>query len=99
MEGVEINSNEAPNFSRNGRYPGEGSRIGPAWREAWALLADGEWHSKVEIVSRLVERCEVAVVTASNLLLEARRAGVLESRRRFLANGGNAPSDYRIALR
>jgi hypothetical protein len=85
---------EAPNFS--GSYPLDGAQLGPAWRAAWALLSDGQWHSKIEIEPVMCEAGPIVPITALNLLRQARRAGVLETRRTVRPDRGCGPSDYRI---
>lgn len=94
MSKVGLMSKEPPNFERE--YPLAGARIGPAWRAAWELLQDGEWHGKIEIESAMCEAGPVASITAMNLLRQARRAGLLETRRTTRPDGGCGPSDYRI---
>lgn len=86
---------EPPNFA--GCYPLGGAQIGPAWRAAWALLLDGEWHSRTEIEPVMCAAGPVASVTALNLLRAARRRGLLETRRTVRPDRGCGPSDYRIA--
>jgi hypothetical protein len=85
---------EAPNF--RGNFPLDGAQIGPAWRAAWALLSDGQWHSKLEIEPVMCEAGPIVPITALNLLRLARKAGVLETRRTVRPDRGCGPSDYRI---
>lgn len=91
---MRVMSKNPPNFERE--YPLAGAQIGPAWRAAWALLSDGEWHSKIEIEPVMCEAGPVVPVTALNLLRQARRAGLLEVRRTTRPDRGCGPSDYRI---
>lgn len=84
----------APNFK--GNYPLAGELIGPAWRDAWRTMADGQWHAAPEIIDAMCYRQRIVKITAVNLLRSARRAGVLEVRRPVNSNGGNAPAQYRI---
>lgn len=69
---------EAPNFS--GDYPGEGQRIGPAWRAAWDALRDGAEHPAEDLVTIMRGAADIQDRTARNLLRQARAAGVLRVR-------------------
>lgn len=52
-------------------------RLWPAWRAAFEVLADGEWHGRRSLVARMLEESDVAERTAVNLLSDARRYGLL----------------------
>lgn len=93
---------EAPNFGKT-EYPGNGERIGPAWRAAWATLSDGAWHGRdelIEVMQRMAHfhsGAGIVEITALNILRRARRNGILKTRSNYRPDGGRAASDYRIA--
>ena len=76
---------EAPNF--NGVYPGSGERIGPAWRAMWAVMSDGQWHQRAEVISAGVAAGPIEARTAENLILTASRVGVVDRQIRRCADG------------
>lgn len=78
-----LSAGGAPNF-RGTTYPGDGERIGPAWRAVWSFLADGQWHNVPELAAVGVSACWSVVgkglreSTVQTLLYEAGRDGHLE---------------------
>lgn len=85
---------KAPNYP-NSNYPGAGARLAPAWQAAWRRMADGAWHSSVELIEVMSAAGPIAVVTARNVLREARRGKLIESRRTCREDGGHGPTEYR----
>lgn len=84
---------EAPNFS--GAYPLAGERLAPAWRAAWDLLLDGDWHHVQVLTLRMIRSGDIGIQhnTAMNLLGQATKAGILE--RMGYASQGS----YRISFK
>lgn len=66
---------DAPDFGTS-NYPSAGKIIGPAWQQMWDQLAHGRWMSVDEIATAVPT---IARRTVQTLLVDARRAGVLES--------------------
>lgn len=63
-----------------GRYPQDGERIGPLWEALWGLMVPGEWYHASEFHG-LAKRHRVSRDTIDNLMGQARRHRVVESRR------------------
>lgn len=90
---------DVPNFS--GTYPGSGDRIGPAWRAAWIMLADGLERSVAELhvpMTRAAEAASgdgegIALKTTGNLLRQAAKRGLLE--RNYKLINGSITGFYR----
>ena len=76
----------APNF-KGTTFPGDGERLGVAWRAIWAFLADGQVHSLTELQYVGMNAVEamgrsIRGKTVYTLLYEGWREGVLAKEKR-----------------
>jgi hypothetical protein len=58
-------------------YPLLAERLGPAWRAMWRVLCQPGWHSQADLWDVVPEELGLKKITISNLLAQARRAGVV----------------------
>lgn len=91
---------DAPNFSKTGRYPLAGERIGPAWREAWKVLASAYWTNGTELSNQIAMKSDVEAKTVKLLLWKAEKAGILDKRIKVVkgASGERGQAEYRVSV-
>lgn len=87
-----MGAGEAPDFTPG--YPSRGERIGPWWAAAWALLADRQPRTWMEL-ARAIPDPPVAPMTARNVVQRAVAAGLLTREIRRTATGQQLPTLYR----
>lgn len=85
---------DAPNIS--GTYPLAGERIGPAWREVWAMLSRTAWVDGADLAYSLAPRYGLQPKTVKGLLNQARTAGLLDVRLRRNPGRKRATAQYRV---
>lgn len=73
---VHVMANRVPNIA--GDYPLAGEKIGPAWRDTWAVLSSGKWFAGADVAQWVAARQPVDPRTVIGLMQKARKAGLLE---------------------
>lgn len=82
-------------------YPSKGTKVGPAWTEAWSRMSDraGEWLDGRELVEDIAPKHGLSPLTLRGILFRAAAKGLIQSEPRKVSTprGPRVRTQFRVA--